>query len=106
MPIERPIIGALPRSEAMDVSFKIHGYNLTERGARVSSHSESVTLRELPEIICNIELWYGEYMIVSMPLAMGGGYWVWIPPTVPDDGETELDDEQFGETEPGSGVYE
>jgi hypothetical protein len=89
LPHERHVIGALPRSETMEVRFKVHGYNLAENGFKVSDHSEFVTLRELPDIIRYIEIWYGDFMIACMPLAMGGGYWIWIPPTEYNNEETE-----------------
>ena len=79
--IEPPVIGALPRDKIKEVRFKIRGYNIVEGiGVKVSDHSEIITLREIPDILTHVELWYEEFLIATVPLAMGGGYWHWVPP--------------------------
>ena len=87
MPETRKAIGALPHDGSLPIRFKISGYNLTETGARVHDHSEEIIVHELPDILANVELWAGEYMLVQMPLAIGQGAWVYIPPIVEGDGQ-------------------
>jgi hypothetical protein len=82
---DRQVIGVLPHREPLTLDVRVRGYNIIPGGTRATELSESISIPEIPDFLTHLEVLVDHYLIAVVPFAMGGGCWVWVPPTIEED---------------------